>query len=211
MTNVEQVYQLADKYEIEGAVTACHEFLQSVEKTNGNAMEILLKAQECKAEEARQQCYDILQQYTTDELENHELFAELEVENKQGVLSHRAKRLEQCLTKIYPQIWGLINYSLYLLSNPEKIKKEMPHECARHMRQDSSFGQNYSSEELIKCLPCKTRITIMVQPAARSYVSQRMQSRYFSTNCRNMFLSQKIVEALEEIPILLNFQKHKRR
>lgn len=62
---------------MEGVAVACGELLKSVEKTKENAMKILLKAQVCHADEARQQCYDILQQLTVNELEKNEFFEEL--------------------------------------------------------------------------------------------------------------------------------------
>jgi hypothetical protein len=75
-------------------------FLTSVRKTKENAMDILLLAQACEADEARQQCYDVLQQMTLTELDSQSAFTDLDGPSTRTLLLPIVKRFHECLKSV---------------------------------------------------------------------------------------------------------------
>lgn len=193
--NVESIYQLAEEYQMEGVVFVCREFLKSVEKTKGNAMEILLKAQECKADEARQQCYDILQQLTLDELENNERFEDLFGPNARNILLPKARQLEKCLKQLLPNVLGLLGWLICLSRqlNQGGANKMPLYECSTHSQPHNiNYSWRFPTRDIVRCKDCK----ISLNQLCRGF------NRYYHC-CRDQYIVRDIGELLEKMYALV--------
>jgi hypothetical protein len=121
----------------------CRKFLTSVRKTKDNAMDILLLAQACEADEARQQCCDVLQQMTLTELESQPAFTDLNGPSIWSILLPIVKRFQECLKKILPELVGSMDGMLFLWRNEKNAYKMngVPNTCPTHRVYDAEYSR----------------------------------------------------------------------
>jgi hypothetical protein len=145
-------------------IKECRKFLTSVRKTKENAMGILLLSQACEANEARQQCCDVLQQMTLTELQSQSAFTDLDGPSMQKLLVLTVKRFQECLKKILPELVGSMDGMLYLWRNKENTieMRGKPNTCPTHRvlgaqssRWKESRTPNFQvTYDRIKCNAC---------------------------------------------------------
>lgn len=167
-------------------------FLFSVKKTKENGIDMLLLAQDMEAEEARQQCCDVLNKMTLNELENLEDFSELNGPSMQALLVPMVKRLLECMKKMLPEFLGSLDGMMYLWKNEKNpIKmRGVPNMCQIH--QISEFTELWRTRRLlnvdkmyerIKCDECKAMFKQMARNGT-SYISP--SGTYLSENSVNV-------------------------
>ncbi|XP_031572123.1 BTB and MATH domain-containing protein 38-like [Actinia tenebrosa] len=197
LKSIKYIYSLADEYQMTKVMKDCRLFLLSTRKTKENAMDMLLLAQDLEAAEARQQCYDILNKMALTDLESLEGFSELDGPSIQALLLPMVKRLQQCISKIFPEFVGALDGMMYLWSHENNSVKMsgVPSKCPKH----KIFSANYvrgrfgvdKTCERIKCDECRAMLKQMAKKA-HSYSSP--SSAYISEN---------IVSVLEEMMDLI--------
>jgi hypothetical protein len=181
-------------------IKECRKFLASVRKTKDNAMDILLLAQACEADKARQQCYDVLRQMNMKQLKQNRLFTALDGQNTQGVLLPKVNDLQQCMKEALPQILGLISRLLYVMSRSseqEKPKRQStnkgpPHICTEHTSQPNLYLGSHSMQEILNCDSCKaTWVQLATGYSGSLYV------------CNEIHLNKDIVKVIEKMSHLM--------
>ncbi|XP_031565247.1 speckle-type POZ protein-like [Actinia tenebrosa] len=194
LKNIKYIYRLADEYQMAKVMKDCRMFLFSVTKTKENTIEMLMLAQDIKAEEARQQCYDVLKKMTLTELESLEGFSELDRQSMQVLVLPRVKRLQECMKRILPEFLGSLDALVYLWCHDENKYKMhgAPSTCPKHRIYSSGSSRNinpnlYKLYERIKCNTCKGMFSQMAMNA-KGYISPS-----------KTYLSENIVSILEEI------------
>ncbi|XP_031567478.1 uncharacterized protein LOC116302336 [Actinia tenebrosa] len=207
--NIEQIYRLAEEYQIESVMEVCREHLIHVKKTSTNAMKILVTAQVCNVHEARKQCYEILKGLTVDELKNDDYFEDLDEESQRNVLLPKAERLEKCLREIQPQLVGLIDCVLYLwFSSEDKIKLMggSPKKCPVHQQYAKA---STSMQTRIKCSACRAMFAQMANQSGcmqherlTSRMTTATRQHYYSVT--GAYFNETIVNVLQEMFSLLN-------
>jgi hypothetical protein len=196
---VEHIYRLADEYQIENVMVACRNFLSSTTITSQNATKILVLSQVCKADGVRQKCYQAIQKLTVNQLESDQDFEDLDEESLRNVLLPKAKRLEECIKSMQPQLIGLIDCVLYLwLSDNNKNKMGgMPRKCPLH------FWDNTTSTPMQGRMGCDVCKSMLGQMAIFSKSSGGFSTRstipkgpYYGSG--GMYFDETIVSVLQE-------------
>jgi hypothetical protein len=186
----------------------CRKFLTLVRKTKENAMDILLLSQACEADEARQQCCDVLQQMVTlTELESHSAFTDLDGPSTRTLLLPIVKRFQECLNMILPELVGSMDGMLYLWCNENNATKMggVPNTCPEHRvfvasYKDTRFGR-VTTESRTPNFPV-TYDRIKCNACLATFKQMATNARGYQTpSC--MFLSANIVSVLEEMMDLM--------
>jgi hypothetical protein len=182
-------------------IKECKKFLASITKTKDNAMDILLLSQACEADEARQQCYDVLRQVNMNQLKQHRLFTALDRQSRQGVLLLKVNDLQQCMNEALQQMLGLISRLLYVMSRekPNVMSQEKPkrqstnqgplHVCTKHTRQSSSYS---TMQAILNCDSCKATWVQLATGFSGSHY-----------NCDEIHLNNDIVKVIEKMVDLM--------
>jgi hypothetical protein len=135
-------------------------------------MEILMSSQVCNADEAREHCYKRLQSMTIAELKLNEHFTEMDEQSLRNVLLPKAERLEECLSKIQPQLVGLVDFVLYLWPSSNDAQLQ-PRRCPLHYTHQKAAAK---IKTRINCDACIEMFTAMANNSRYSNGTPRYSS-----------------------------------
>jgi hypothetical protein len=214
VNNVEYIYRLADEYQTDSVIESCTKFLKTTKITSENVMKMLAISKLCQADELHQQCYDVLQQCTIEDLESKGALTDLDEDGLRSVLLQKAKGLENCMKEVLPQFIGMIDCVLYLWlqKNNENMMDGSPTRCPVHHSSKTNARAETEMNTRLKCHACKAMFTEMAKNSRlpkryRGYGIRQeeedkdIEERFYSST--QMYFDENLVSVLQKMFDLL--------
>jgi hypothetical protein len=160
-------------------------------------MEVLTLAQLCQGEDIRQQCYNVLENLSIKTMESKPEFKGLDDQTVKELILRRAKRLEECLKEIKPQLIGLADFALFLLSEEGSSKKlrNRPVLCSAHHTKNKA---NLMMANRLDCVACKKMLRDLVKCSQYTIHTTVPRNEVYYSSTGEWF-DEKVISIFEEL------------
>ena len=176
MNKVRHLLKLADEYQTQGVLDLCVKCLRDVPKSENNVVTILFLATDTemarddnRLDGVRSECETLVEDMELADITGMSDFKNLNRDSMESVLVRRSKRLETCLKRVYPQLFGLVEYCLFMKLDGYSSGKKVSR-CPQHFP-ESGQNANKANEDLVQrirnCSVCRGMIKQLVSSSVK--------------------------------------------
>lgn len=176
MNKVRHLLKLADEYQTQGVLDLCVKCLRDVPKSEDNVVTILFLAtdtemarDDSRLDGVRSECETLVEDMELADITGMSNFKNLNRDSMESVLVRRSKRLETCLKRVYPQLFGLVEYCLFMKLDGYSSGKIS--RCPRHFPK-SGQNANKANKDLVQrirnCSACRRMIKQLVSSSVKA-------------------------------------------
>ena len=156
MENVGDLLALGDEYHVAKVTKECRKFLMSAALDNQTAVKVLLLAEKYGLDDVRAKCCDYLVKVAeVDKLKNLDGFQDLDAKSLKSILLPQLEECQSCLKDVLPQLVGLMEFTIYLVTSAKNDNQLSLKLCSQHYNYDKAAFGTSSQWRLRHCPACQ--------------------------------------------------------